>query len=275
MKQYGAMAFLGWNTADEGQVARLTEYVRTGGVLVLGWPHLFTDTRREDAVLGTPHPLDASALTGVKLHGFRQAAAPGGPTLSRVTLGENARVLREEDGLPLVIENRLGAGTVYFVNAREYPADAGVRGVYEELLQMLGEREARLQREKGWLSSGDTVEAAAYDQEDGRRVIYAVNTGWYSQEETARGVLCAGGVEYPVEIRRGQIHRFDICGGVAVESSGWDEEVVSMERTEDRMTVVLQGSGEAVLKLYRGGTAEELRVCLDGVSRVTLPDRFG
>ena len=34
---------------------------------------------------------------------------------------------------------------------------------------MLGEREARLQREKGWLSSGDTVEAAAYDQEDGRR----------------------------------------------------------------------------------------------------------
>ena len=160
------------------------------------------------------------------------------------------------------------------MNAREYPADNGVRGVYEELLQMLGEREARLQREKGWLSSEDTVEAAAYDQEDGRRVIYAINTDWYSQKETAQGVLCAGGVEYPVEIRRGRIHRFDICGGVAVESSGWDEEVVSMERTEGRMTVVLQGSGEAVLKLYRGGTAEELRVCLDGVARVTRPDRF-
>ena len=64
---------------------------------------------------------------------------------------------------------------------------------------MLGEREARFQREKGWLTSEDTVEAAAYDQEDGRRVIYAINTDWYSQKETAQGVLCAGGVEYPVD----------------------------------------------------------------------------
>lgn len=272
MRQYGAMAFLGWNTADAGQISRLTEYVRAGGTLVLGWPHLFTDTRRRDAIYGTPHPLDAWELIGVRLLGFREPAAPGSPTLGCVSLGENTRILREKDGLPLVIENRLGSGTVYFVNAREYPASAGVREVYEELLRLLGQQEARHQAQKGCLSSADTVETAVYDREDGHRVVYAINTDWYSREkEEAQAVLRLDGQEYPVPILRDRIHCFTIRDGAAVETADWDTEVLSLEREQNQIRLTLQGGGEAVLRLYFGGSVVQRCVRLNGITHICFP----
>ena len=99
------------------------------------------------------------------------------------------------------------------------------------------------------------MEAAAYDQEDGRRVIYAVNTGWYSQEETARGVLCAGGVEYPGASQNKSVAKY------------------IMDLRLEMIARELRETSRSFSEII--GTAEELRVCLDGVSRVTLPDRFG
>ena len=218
MKAYGSMAFLGWNTADEGQVTRLKEYVEAGGNLLLGWPHLFTDTDRHEAIYGTPHPLDASGLTGVTLQKFAETDEDG-LTLGEIQLicdlenAESMEVLEEKNGLPLLVKYKLGNGNVYFVNAKEYPAHPAVRPTYECVLKMMGEQEVAKQCEKGILLSEDTIETTIYDREDGTRDIYAINIDWYSKEkEEAKGVLVVRGKEYPVEISRGRIHKFTICG---------------------------------------------------------------
>ena len=216
MRHYGAMAFLGWNTADEGQLERLKTYVKNGGVLLLGWPHLFTDTDREEVLWGTPHPIDASELTGISLKGFSEKKE-GKPTIGIITIAEGTEIVKtyfddtDKKERPLLLKRNLGKGFVYFVNAAEYPAHPSVRGVYEDMLQMLGQREINMQKEKGVLISEDTVETAIYDREDGYRDIYAINTDWYSaKKDEASARLFVGSREYPVRISRGCMHIFTI-----------------------------------------------------------------
>ena len=272
MGRYGAMAFLGWNSAEEGQLAVLTECVREGGVLVLGWPHLFRDKDRESAIWGEPHPLDALALTGVELLGFRKPEGPGEPALGEVILQENAEVVREEKGRPLVIMRKLGRGRVYLVNAREYPASPCVRPVYEDLLRMLGRQETEKRKRLGCVLSEDTVETAEYQEGSGLRRVYAINTDWYSQDKDgAEAVLWMGEEQYPVTIFRDQIHCFTIHDGVAVETDDWDTEVLSVDLEKGGLHVTAQGCGKATLTVYSGGRAARHAIELDGISNLCLP----
>lgn len=211
LDSYEALAFLGWNTADEGQIDRLTHYVSQGGTLVLGWPHLFTDTDRETVLRGGGHPLDAARLTGVRLLGF--AETENGATLGNVTLAPDVTVLEERSGQPLLLCRKLGRGRVYFVNAREYPAEPAVRPWYERLLTQLGREEAAREKQKGFMESADTVQSCIYETEDGTRTIYAINTDWWSSDKTtATATLWLGEQSWPVELRRGKIHAFTVTG---------------------------------------------------------------
>lgn len=211
-ERYGHMAFLGYNTADEEQVEKLCDYVENGGKLLLGWCHLFTDTDRQTAIRGIPHPLDAEKLTGVKLHGFlpkQDGVSAGDITVT----GGDVTVVQEKNGRPLVIRHRLGKGEVWLVNAREYPASSGVRGAYEKILCLFGEEAVSENKEKGWLTGNDTVGSAVYDREDGTRVIYAVNTDWWSSDaRAAKAELYLKDRHCTVDIPRDRITRITING---------------------------------------------------------------
>lgn len=265
MAQYAALAFLGWNTADEAQIGRLTQYVRQGGTLVLGWPHLNSDVRREDVFSGHGHLVDASKLTGVTLTGFT-AASDERPAMGLVTLGKTARAIEMRDGLPLVISNKLGAGEVLLVNVNAYPAHPAVRGVYEALLRALAEKESRRQRQKGWLVSKHTVQFCAYDRPDGSRDLYAVDTDWYSSRKNAPAALYVGEQQYPVSIRRGVIHCFTVTGGLCAEVSDMQSEVLSL--TEKALTV--QGVRGGAVTLYRKGGKKTLTLEADGITEFML-----
>lgn len=268
MARYPAMAFLGWNTADEGQLERLERYVRQGGTLVLGWPHLLTDVRRADVFGGTPHPIDAHRLTGVRLLEF---VRDGGLTLGRGTLEPGTQVLEERGGLPLLVCNRLGAGRVFFVNALEYPAQAAVRPVYEDLLRMLGEGERERESRRGCLESIDTVESALYDLPEGDRVIYAVNTDWYSQDRTqAEAVLRVGDCAYPVPVRRGMLHAFFVHGDAAAAAWDMDTEILGMEETAGGLRLRVQGRPGGRVTVYRNHTETSAVLREAGVSQLLI-----
>lgn len=252
-QQYPAMAFLGFNTADEGQLSKLVSYVTEGGKLLLGWCHLFTDTDRADAIWGTPHPLEASSLLGASLNGFMETE--DGLTLGDLTLGDDVTVLEEKNGVPFLLKRTLGRGTIYFVNAREYPASPAVRPTYEKILAEFGQDAVRENSEKGWMSGFDTVETAVYDREDGHRIIYAINTDWWSADRTeAQTSLLLGENSYPTEIPRDKITVVTISDGIAAVTSDMETDVLEIQTNSDGFSVHLQGGDVSDFRIYAPGS---------------------
>lgn len=251
-KRYGHMAFLGFHTAQDGMVEQLCDYVREGGRLLLGWCHLFTDRDRHSALYGTPHPLEASALTGVTLREFLPETA--GLTMGRIELSDprkdDVTVCQERNGIPFLLKHRIGKGTVYFINAREYPASPGVRDTYETVLKQFGSEAVEECSWKGWAESQDTIGTAVYDREDGHRIIYAVNTGWWSESESETWMkLRLHGEEYQIPVPRDVITQITIKEDIAVVISDMETEVLEICPGEKGFSVWLQGQGEARIRI--------------------------
>lgn len=252
--RYRHMAFLGYNTADEEQVEKLCGYVEKGGKLLLGWCHLFTDTDRQAAIRGVPHPVDAEKLTGVKLNGFlpqQDGVSAGDITVT----GGDVTVVKEKDGRPLVIRRRLGKGEIWLVNAREYPASCRVRDTYEDILRLFGEEAVTENMEKGWLNGNDTVGSAVYDREDGTRVIYAVNTNWWGgRERTAKAGLYLAGRHYMIDIPGDRITQITIKGDLAAVTSDMETEILDIRREDDGYAAVVQGEADSHVEVFGENT---------------------
>lgn len=278
--KYSHMAFLGYNTAEEDHVDKLCEYVQAGGKLLLGWCHLYTDTDRDVAIRGIPHPIDARKLIGVRLKGFLPEAdgVSVGEILPLEEGAEEVEVILEKEGQPLLLRHRLGKGEVYLVNVREYPAAAGIRSVYEKVLTQFAREAAEKQTEKGWLSGTDTVESAVYDQEDGTRVIYAVNTDWWSAPaRTAQTVLHLAGKTYTLPVERDRITQITIRGEAAAVTSGMETEVLDIVRDENGYLVRVQGDAGDTVTVYgpnivsaQTGSGCTVRLATDGVQTIRI-----
>lgn len=245
MNRYGSMAFLGYHAAEEGDLDRWIHFVRQGGTLLFAWPHLFTQTNREKILHGESEWLERQEeLTGVRLSGFVETGS--GYAAGNICLGAAVEVLQEMNGFPLVVRHSLGKGSVILVNVREYPAVEAIRPVYEGLLAQLGNRESTAQREKGWMRTQDTVEFSAYDDCQGVRRIYAINTNWWQDtDEPAKAELLLGSKSYPLCIDRGVIHTFTVCGSFAVWTADNETEVLSC----DGNCLRIQGVGSAAVRI--------------------------
>ena len=110
-----------------GVLARIEDYVRAGGTLVAD----YTSLRVDDV---WHRPIDASALTGVKIVGARrepervrewttQPRRATGDTGARVELVGAQPCSTFADGSPAITVHRVGRGRVYFI-AAELPHDA-------------------------------------------------------------------------------------------------------------------------------------------------------
>jgi hypothetical protein len=147
LSSYGALAMLGWNTMTPEHYQSLIAYVKQGGILFLSLPHLSTRTRTDRAQTFI-HSGDLSALCGVTVTGPGQAIEEvlfandcsdtrlnlpqGSLYLENATLGaltlQGAKPLavsrdKASPNLPVLLEHRLGKGTVLLLNTWDYPGD--------------------------------------------------------------------------------------------------------------------------------------------------------
>lgn len=261
LDSYQSAAFLGWNTAEPAQIDKLAEYVQNGGTLLLGWPHLFTDTDRTTAIYGDATPVDKASihkLLGVDFHGFVSAQTPDGTetVLGDITPVEQVVVRSTLNGHPLVLEHSIGQGKVLFVNLREYPAAKTARPIYESLLRELGELGVASQKERGWITTTDTVDTGVFDRENGLRDIYAININWWDEQDVpAQATLHFAGNDTAVSISRGVIHIFTLGKEFGVWTADNDTDVISITETGTDISVTLQGYGKTSLCFI---TAQEI-----------------
>jgi hypothetical protein len=73
LTRYRTLTLLGWNTADPGQLERLSKYLEAGGHLVLGLPQLSTCTRRDQEPVPFMVP-QARELLGLEVDGLMESS---------------------------------------------------------------------------------------------------------------------------------------------------------------------------------------------------------
>ena len=288
MKEYPYMAFLGYQNITDEDAGKLLEYVKAGGTILFSWAHFRQENgcSRKDQMggpEGSGHQLEADSheegkrqpgtgvrnypeLTGVELQGFYPENHMGA-VLGEVIPGPAAECTDydPQTGTPLVIRSHVGSGLVILVNADQYPARQGIRGIYEGLLEELAQESVKGRLSGGWLELPEDqyVGTAVYDREDGHRVIYAVNTDWWSGKTYQNARLVLGQSRYDVQIRRGVITTITVCGDIAVMTMDNGTEVRSISQEQRRTVITLQGYGRTGIFLFgpEGCKSDDAELC--------------
>lgn len=155
LRNYKVLMFAGWNTCTPKQYRILCDYVKGGGVLVIGLCHLSTDDARRHTDLTVDRLInrgDLTELCGLRVRGEtpRRYWATGPSTKPNelgfvarrrfgymcLPLGDLERVAPEacfeelavddEDGDPFILRCRNGRGEVLLMNWWGYPAAANM-----------------------------------------------------------------------------------------------------------------------------------------------------
>lgn len=206
LSKYTHILFLGFNLMDEALYNRLTAYVKNGGNLLMGLPHLNVEAKR-----GAPIRLfnngDFTQLFGVKVTGKEEPEVIGFKAIyGRSTLFDTGPIVRDpvavgnltrgkleitsghaeiiggySEGFidtidsvaarPAVIEHRLGKGKARLVNSFDYP---GSEPMHDLAVYLLRSTALEAQGDVRVLSA-DSVRYAVYRQDD-MIFVYAMNT---------------------------------------------------------------------------------------------------
>ncbi|MGL6173990.1 MAG: hypothetical protein ACRC1P_05220 [Cellulosilyticaceae bacterium] len=270
-KKYPAMAFIGWNTAEELQVEKLIEYVKDGGRLVLSWCHLFATKLRKGALSGTSTFVEdkyIQELLGISSYAFGQEEE--GIRGATLTLAKEATVKEYAGDYPLVIEHILGKGKVTFVNTKCFPADPSIRDTYEKVLENLAQEIATGYEGKGYIATSDTVNFTVYDQEDGLRKIYLVNINWWEQEKSiAQAELKWKEARLEIEVPRERINILTLSETLGVYTTDNETEVLNIVEGETEVIIRLQGIGETCIEIIHPWQ----RVASDEIKLETISDQ--
>ena len=176
ISRYKLLAYTGWNTMTGDILDLLNQYVRAGGTLFIGLPHVSTRRDREyrnyavgDLIgkgdLSTLIAVSVSAKAGAS--GTLQGAAdflPEGLALTnepaaRVTLGSVVKTeVAASDGTPLLVSQKVGAGQVYLLLTWEYPGKPSLCSLYKKALRTLAGRV----EQRVTLAPGPDAESISY-----------------------------------------------------------------------------------------------------------------
>lgn len=170
LRNYKVLMFSGWNTCSEKQYSVLCDYVKGGGVLVIGLCHLSTDDARnftDPSVEKLVNKGDLTELCGFRVKGMtpRRYWATG-PSTTPNCLGFVARrrfgymclplgeleyvapkesfeklAVDDEEADPFILRCRNGRGQVLFMNWWAYPAAANMDvgcGATDDSVGMVG-----------------------------------------------------------------------------------------------------------------------------------------
>lgn len=192
---YKALILSGWNTCSPKQYAALVEYVRAGGRLCLGIPHLSTNAARDYHGYGVDDLVnggDFTELCGLRVTGrggrFYWATGPAltpnclglavprrygiiGCPLGLVELADPSRVevlaVDDEQAQPFILRCKSGRGEVFFINSWSYPgllnSDDGPGCTVDSkgLIGLLYGYIARISRGHVWITGSDFLQPDA------------------------------------------------------------------------------------------------------------------
>ena len=273
MKNYPCLFFAGYNHAEKEDFARLADYVRGGGVLVLGWPHLSLASERKDVLTLNGGYLDCE-LSRMICGGacaapvFTEDSKDGHPiTAASGLCGDLTVIDRTDSGRPLVVSGRIGSGIVYFINAAQYPADPALFPVYSAVISSLAD--GVLASRPFGIECGDDVQYAVRRQDDGTVHLYLLAVDWYRDPETKRkAVLRLGQTRYPLELDFGVIYKIVVSSDC--EKAAWSLDETGEVRKITGEGILCRGRGNGVFAVASDGTVKRCECPFDRSGQALL-----
>lgn len=244
MDGYRALVFLGWNTYDAGDFARIKAFVHEGGTVLLSAAHLNAELRPDKPVR---FPEDDGPL--------------------RELLGEDYRT---QTGKQV---RSYGRGKVIYFAAPAYPAEDSLRAAYEATLRELAAQSIAGEEAKGWVKASEGVGFTAWDQGD-RRTLYVLNIDWKGTAESRPAQLALGARTFEIPVRRWQLETVHCFRGVAVYGQANTTDILSAEAVPSGWKVVVQTTGDDTITALdaRSGAVLKKRLPGPGLHTVTLGD---
>ena len=257
-KGYKFLAFAGYNAAEAGDMDNLLDFVKNGGTLLATIPHFATNTARAD--------IDSYNLNIID-HEITRLMFNGTPAFEGdvcTNLNDSAVTIKaDENGLPLVVEFKVGNGKIVLVNKLKYPGNADIMPLYSGLVKELNLEV--LKQDNVNVICDETVQFAKYIQADGSEHIYITPVDWYNNPDTMRtATLKVGDNAYNLELKFGEITKIVAKGSLAVWPKDSAFEVLSAE------PIKVQGVGETTVYVAKDGKITEKNIKISNTPIIEL-----
>ena len=279
LSAYEVLILPGWNTMTEELYENLVEYVRRGGHLVLCAAQCTTHTTREFLVdkldFSIIHDGDISKLCGVrvgKVEGVINQMIfddetvytdPGVPGMRTELCGGYA-LASDQDGHPVLVENRIGNGRVWTLTVGEYWGCDALDRVRSALCERLY---AEHRPSIYFTGQTDDVDSHVYLENDQTRVVL-LNTDWTSAGNGKRVTIHTAHMQVPVSVKEGFMKHVLLKEDVAIGFDMPSAIVESIMRKEDSYTFTVQGCGS--IKISVNSRKPVCGITVDGESTACI-----
>jgi len=208
LSQYRVLAFLGWNTMTPEALAKLREYVKGGGTLLIAGCHFDRRT-----IPGGEYEIDtagAEDLLGLAVKGYGGAVGdvswmgesyPAGASLRTCDIEIRGAevVARDSNGAPVLLRNSFGAGEVFFYNFWDHPASQEALALTQGMMRFLGEKH----RSEFGMDEAYGVNCQHWhDPKADIHRLYLVNVNWMKPRTSRACKVRLWGRGYPVNVDR-------------------------------------------------------------------------
>ncbi len=260
LSAYETLILPGWNTMTPALYGQLIEYVRNGGHLILCAAQCTTHITRqfllEKKDFAFINDGDLSALAGVKVFApegivnivrFEDEEVytdPGVPGL-RTELAGATILAADQDGNPVLVENRIGSGKVWMLTVGEYWGHDALKTVRKAVCdRIVADHPAKVR-----LIGSDEVEYHHY-RCDGYDRVVLLNTDWTSSKNSKHITLFSGGLRMPMAVCEGRMRHVLIADHTAVSFEAPPSIVDDMNAADGKVTFKVSGSGDVMVKLF-------------------------
>lgn len=281
IKQYSLLLHLGWNTMIAEDHAKLEEFVRNGGTLLVGIAQFSTHVRREFlndmSDLALWNGGDLSALCGIKVNaagkefsgiwncsdrekfpGITLSAQPsrssdedGACRLADITLaGAEPFIWDADSNLPLVTRFQCGKGTVYTLTAYAYAGHEKLQKVMASLIAHLAQQNLP----ECFVSdpSGEVFWNMHKESGDIRRLML-LNTDWSAENNSKQVTITTPEFSFETTVTERKPLIFTIINDKVVEvDSDFHVDITSND------TLTVYGTGKGILTIRTPETVQNI-----------------
>jgi hypothetical protein len=200
LKNYRAVAFLGWNTMTRKIYDNLLKYVQDGGTLFICGCHLSTriDLKQEPRIINNGK---VKALIGADIVGK-------GETVFEKFHTCKLKNVTAEEIKPHLLKHKAGKGTVYFFNFYDYPYDFRLVTEIKDILTEIGKQ---VRDKSDFAIEGEKSKYINYTlwKDGNSRKAYLINVDWENQGNK-KIVLRWKGKRYSIVIKDASINKIDL-----------------------------------------------------------------